>query len=170
MEDFDEKHVIPYMIWPCGHNFCKTCLDSLENKTICPNCRGPLDNKTINLGIMNLVSSNKQLKNKLKETMTLLQEANELYNSLDVALIRIEDFQKEAKVNIINVGEIRLKKVSDWNRRLKNAEINGEQLKKMIDEMRKVREDLKKCELGLDVEAAENLLNDLAVSQKKKMK
>ena len=50
----------PYLLFPCGHTFCKQCLEkhcrggNSRNKT-CPYCRIPIESKAVNQALKDLI-------------------------------------------------------------------------------------------------------------------
>lgn len=50
----------PYILFPCGHTFCKACLDCAKKrygKKTCPFCRKIYNSMAPNLSLQNLVIS-----------------------------------------------------------------------------------------------------------------
>ena len=42
----------PYILFPCGHTFCKVCIYNITNtKKICPFCRASYNSKAPNLSL-----------------------------------------------------------------------------------------------------------------------
>ena len=79
----------PWVITPCGHTYCKTCLDRIElegNK--CPGCRGPIATKMENRIVLDLMDDinfkSKQLDAKIK---------------LDKIIALIDKLEKETAIN-----------------------------------------------------------------------
>lgn len=70
----------PYILFPCGHSFCKTCLDSLKQyrKVVCPLCKQKYKNMAKNIALQNLIciySDNKALLDKVDENQFEEEEA-----------------------------------------------------------------------------------------------
>lgn len=62
----------PFILFPCGHSFCKACLNSLKqySKTLCPLCKQKYKNMAKNIALQNLIciySDNKTLLDKVDE-------------------------------------------------------------------------------------------------------
>lgn len=77
------------MINPCGHTYCKLCLDRIDReKTGCPECRGPIKTKIENRGFLNLIAE-MRLKDKRAD-------AKEKFYKIQALLSRIE---KEPVIN-----------------------------------------------------------------------
>lgn len=52
------KEHSPILLFPCGHTFCKECLDENLKKTgrkICPWCRAKIKSTAVNLSLQNLI-------------------------------------------------------------------------------------------------------------------
>lgn len=49
----------PYILSPCGHNFCESCLKNNEGKYIrnCPCCRASIKTKALNIDLQNLITN-----------------------------------------------------------------------------------------------------------------
>lgn len=53
----------PYILFPCGHTFCKQCIDSFAKvKKMCPFCRTTYNTMAPNLSLQNLILSAKEKK------------------------------------------------------------------------------------------------------------
>ena len=53
-ENYNDKDNQPYAIIPCGHTFCKLCLESLK-ETKCPKCRREISEKIVNYAILDVL-------------------------------------------------------------------------------------------------------------------
>ena len=69
----------PFVITTCGHTYCKSCLEKIENdQNVCPECREPITSKIENRIVLDFVEDieikNKQLeaKDKFHEIQTLI--------------------------------------------------------------------------------------------------
>ncbi len=67
LENFDDEIVErrPYLINPCGHCFCLSCLQSF-NPPNCPKCRAFIENKVCNWQLVDVISENKAKKQREK--------------------------------------------------------------------------------------------------------
>ena len=71
-ENYNGNTNQPLVIIPCGHSFCKFCLENL-NDSVCPKCRRDITEKVLNYAILdvldlNLVPDlNASLKNSIKK-------------------------------------------------------------------------------------------------------
>ena len=53
---FLPPHNQPYILFPCGHTFCKGCIDQVAKKNkMCPFCRCMYKSMAPNLSLQNLV-------------------------------------------------------------------------------------------------------------------
>ena len=59
----------PFLLFPCGHTFCKVCLDTHVKKTgkTCPLCRAKIQSQALDFSLQQLVLS---LSAKRKELQT----------------------------------------------------------------------------------------------------
>lgn len=53
-ELFNQGDNKPFSIVPCGHEFCLSCIDNLDEK-ICPTCGEAFEHKIINWGLMKAI-------------------------------------------------------------------------------------------------------------------
>jgi hypothetical protein len=58
-ENYNQRDRKPYLINPCGHCFCSTCLNSFQNN-LCPNRRGVIGGKIINRPLLDLLDENER--------------------------------------------------------------------------------------------------------------
>ena len=54
LDQYNRAEKKPYLINPCGHCYCKSCLGRLQEQ-ICPGCRGRFNFTTINRPILDLL-------------------------------------------------------------------------------------------------------------------
>ena len=48
----------PYILFPCGHSFCESCLKvHAKSQKKCPFCRTRIESKALNIQLMNLIKS-----------------------------------------------------------------------------------------------------------------
>lgn len=50
-ENYDDYSRKPYFLYPCGHTYCKCCLDSLV-RNICPECNMIIQDKKVNYALI----------------------------------------------------------------------------------------------------------------------
>jgi len=129
-ELFDESQYKPYSINPCGHYFCKVCLDKIKNNK-CPTCRGNIQSKTLNRGILDLINPEK-----------LIQDGkNDNINNKNIRLLKhslIEEVEnllnewKTKKENEIQKIKLKIKSLVtdiEKDKLLKIAKIEADSLK-----------------------------------------
>ena len=55
---YDAIKIKPYSLYPCGHTFCKTCLDQIQ-KQECPKCKREIIGEQINYALLDALDLNK---------------------------------------------------------------------------------------------------------------
>ena len=50
-EKYNTEANKPYSLYPCGHTYCKSCLDKLIKKE-CPTCKRELRDQQVNYALM----------------------------------------------------------------------------------------------------------------------
>ena len=92
-ERYNMAYKKPYLINPCGHTYCKTCLDNLSARK-CPVCRGNIDSIIINRTVLDIL-----------EKPTALSDPStiEIQKKLDILRSKQKDKRAEYKNKIENL-------------------------------------------------------------------
>ena len=153
----------PIILFPCGHTFCKVCLEQQKKvyKNKCACCRTPIKSQAVNLALQNLIcaANNKEA---YIQPVTLAPELPKQYEpdaeryevELEGLKIRIDALSGEgdnAKQQIRNI-EGQLQRVED---EVKRTERQHKQLSLKIKELQKEDDEVSKH------------LNDLLIKQDK---
>ena len=80
LKSFNFNDRKPYLISPCGHSYCKICLDNLVDEK-CPDCRCAIECVIVNRGVLHNLTKNKAKSLDL-EFQVHLDEAKSLLNKL----------------------------------------------------------------------------------------
>jgi hypothetical protein len=90
-ENYDEKKRLPHTLFPCGHSFCESCINNIQNGA-CPCCNAVIQSKTKNWAVINLIP-----KAKIPD---VYYQVNKIIDSgLDVA-VQCEEFNKINNQNL----------------------------------------------------------------------
>lgn len=85
--EYNDGLLKPFVVTPCGHTYCQTCLEKIEkdgNK--CPECRGPITSKIVCRIVLDLIADiqlkNKHLvaKDKLHKIHTLIASSEAVHH------------------------------------------------------------------------------------------
>ena len=62
----------PFILFPCGHTFCKTCIDTYAKvKKKCPFCRSTFNSMAPNISLQNLILSANEKKDEVVNKMQI---------------------------------------------------------------------------------------------------
>ena len=65
----------PFILFPCGHTFCKVCINSYAKlKKKCPFCRTPFQSMAPNISLQNLILSANEKKDEVIKRLQAKQE------------------------------------------------------------------------------------------------
>ena len=130
----------PMILFPCGHTFCKTCINTVSkqthnynNRNKCPLCKTTYKDRAINIALQNQIciyTDNKQLQQS---------------NVIDQAQ---EDTEENEKNNTIKLNSL------DYENRLKDLDMR---LRIMTEEKQKMEIEMHSCKSNLD-SLTENVL------------
>ena len=120
----------PYLISPCGHCYCKACLDKLKEKT-CPECRGNMDSITINRPILKIL--NEPIHNHIPPVIEeLVYYTNVVQEQLDLLRVKQNEKMAECKTRI---ESLRVKVQQEKAKRLQALEKDSLSLMKELDQI-----------------------------------
>ena len=141
----------PYLINPCGHCFCKSCLGKLQEQ-ICPGCRGRFNFTTINRPILDLLDEQPTEQAALE---TVYKDG--IQKQLDLLRSKQNEKKTEYKKRIESLkGKIQQEKAAciqalekDYDRLMKElADIEkkfSQDCQKVNDEFSQKKQDFRKC-------------------------
>jgi hypothetical protein len=93
----------PMLLFPCGHTFCKKCLEDNEKKTgrqICPWCRAKITSCAVNLSLQNIIVAYAKNKNiKVAESPAVPNSAVDYSEQLNMYNLRCEILREERYEN-----------------------------------------------------------------------
>lgn len=78
--EYNDGPFKPFVITPCGHTCCQTCMEKIGNK--CPECQGPIITKVINRLSLDLIADIR-LRDKQLEANNKLNQIKALINDLE---------------------------------------------------------------------------------------
>lgn len=123
-EEYNDKNVVPYLISPCGHPYCKGCLDKLDSNK-CPSCRNPIIHKIKNFLALNLLYNNVERTSAFNnKQLNESKEVKKLLNKFESSLAKVEEIHTETKEKLkaikkANGAKPKANKVKEWNELLK---------------------------------------------------
>ena len=130
-ERFDDEIISnrPYLINPCGHCFCSSCLNDLSLQT-CPICRVNIESKICNWQLIELITESKS-KSKLKEEILNSVDNIDLFVSFQWDLKdQIKEFQEKLNIYCCHYNtEIRMYRNEDKADPSNNSALNEKTLK-----------------------------------------
>ena len=141
----------PYLIIPCGHCYCKSCLDKLPQK-ICPVCRGPFNSTIINRPILDLLDQQPTgqaaletiFKDEIQRQLDLLrskqnEKKTEYKNRIESLKVKIQQ-EKAACIQALEEDYDRLmKELADIEKKF------SQDCQKVNDEFSQKKQDIQKC-------------------------
>jgi tetratricopeptide (TPR) repeat protein len=123
---YNDSNNKPVIITDCGHSFCETCINNLENK-LCPICRSSINKTIINYDILESLNTNveeenvkfnlkvKEIELKTNNTINLIKDQIQLetVRKIDILnkkkntlLKKLDNLQHEHQNNIKNLEVI----------------------------------------------------------------
>lgn len=108
------KEHSPMLLFPCGHTFCKQCLEENEKKSgrkVCPWCRAKITSCAVNLSLQNIIvayAKNKNIKiaestaNVASSSVAEYTEQLNIYN-LRCDILREERYENERKAKELEI-------------------------------------------------------------------
>lgn len=201
--DYNDYSLKPFMINPCGHTYCKTCLDRMERmKSKCPECRGPITSKIENRFALNLMAdmrlnnllNSKRLdaKEKFDKIQALVNKLNKepdtshsnsvseyftcikkqvnvhceetiqgIINKSIKIIESLDTLEKEAEnmgpsVEKANLAKLQTTNIPEWEKQLKNEDININQVEDLLKQLNKSVADLEKSPKKFELDSLMN--------------
>ena len=111
-ENYNKNTRCAHVIFPCGHSFCKECIDKIS---LCAICRKPIENNAVNWGLQSKISTDVEL-----------EIINPIYHIFIKLKDKIEEmYIKYQKNNIsINLSVEQKKLINQVLLGLRNSDLN----------------------------------------------
>ena len=156
----------PYILFPCGHTFCKICIDSCaKNNKTCPFCRAKFATIAPNLSLQSLVQmandKNQDYLNQLRQKrdeMVRNGTFSESHNQANSSALRQMSVQHQSGKSIIDaaVDHAHVQKCKEELKLMTiKAEVMREELHLAQTKMHSSREAIKTKEHSLNLLSAE---------------
>lgn len=143
----------PILLFPCGHTFCKECIEHNQRagKRTCPWCREKIVSQAINLSLQNIIVAYAK-ENNLK--VVVEEKPQESYESqIEMYELRCKILKDEKELNLEEIDEIneKIEKEEGGQKILITEERKIE--KRILEaekELELVREHIKKSQISVD--------------------
>ena len=156
-----KKHS-PMLLFPCGHTFCKQCLEDNYSKTgkrICPWCRTKIASQAINLSLQNLIAA--YAKNKHVKTE---EDIPDYLKQLQDYRLRCEILQQEKEENEAQIIQLRI----NFQKARESEKVLREEEQSALNRIRAAEEelDLIRQHLWKSQDSREAIQNNIQEKQK----
>ena len=131
----------PILLFPCGHTFCKECIDHAfkSNQQKCPLCRVKITSHAVNISLQNIIVAYAR-KNNIKVTIEPEKQNGDYENQLEMYELRSNILSQEKLENIEEIKRL--------GNQIKNEELSIDVLKK---EEKKIIKKIQDAERELDL-------------------
>lgn len=95
----------PFILFPCGHTFCKTCINSYaKQKKMCPFCRSRFESMAPNLSLQSIILSAHEKKDHVVAKMKLEASQHLSKLSSEVAEKSCDAYLRDYKMLDLRIG------------------------------------------------------------------
>ena len=148
------KERSPTLLFPCGHTFCKICLDSNAKKSgkkVCPWCRTRIESQAVNISLQNVIVAYAKNNGLYRETdaapvpPAAPKPETSYSQQLELVTLRCSILQEEIQDNLFRDKEVeeRLRSQEEVSRVLEQEKTDAEaKLRRAQQELRLVEDHL----------------------------